>query len=183
VGKEQSLRRLSEHRQALAEFNNAYVEYLKAGPQQPGELRSRVLQLMPAAHAAMREAGVIPTMAPPPAIGGPMRIGLENLAFLHESSGIVFAEAPQQVQDGLRIAAATLEYRQRELERRRRNPLYWGDRLVSAVLRFPAYVVGKVIGKPTSTIDRSWWGLALRLLQAVAAALAIFWGGQTAGWW
>jgi hypothetical protein len=50
-----------------------------------------------------------------------------------------------------------------EIHRTRRNPLYWGDRILTALLGFPAYVLGKIFGVPASHINDSPWGTALRV--------------------
>jgi hypothetical protein len=65
----------------------------------------------------------------------------------------------------LRLADAELGQQEQELAGKRRNPLYWGDRIVSAVLRFPAYLVAKIVGVPTDRIDKSVWGTILRLIE------------------
>jgi hypothetical protein len=185
VGIEQSPRRLAGQRTALREFDNAYVEYLEAGPIHPnaGDLRSRVLQLIPSAQSALNEADVGVVVRTPPALpGNYVYEGLSNTAFLHEQSG-VYEGVPQHVRDVLGLAMAQLERLEQQLARKRRNPLYWGDRVVSAVLRFPAYLVAKIVGVPTARIDRSVWGTLLRLLEILAAALGIYFGGSAAGWW
>ena len=150
---EQSPRRIVEHQAALRDFNSAYTEYLEAGPSVPNAnaLRDRVLELIPRTQAALRAAGVQLVVTSPRAM--PRRIVYDNLAstaFLHEEGiGVVFADVPQRVLDNVRVAFATLEEKRAEIERQRRRPLYWPDRAVSAFLRFPSYIVAKMVGVPT----------------------------------
>ena len=182
---EHSLGWLAQHRRALGEFNNVYVECLQAGPTHPNaaELRNRVVQLIPAAQAALDEADVDLAIRTPPLLPGSyVYTGLANTAFLHEQA-MAYGGVSQAVQDLVRLASVKLEQRERELARKRRSPLYWGDRVVSAVLRFPAYLVGKIVGVPTSQIERSPWGLVLRIAELAAAALGVYFGGSAAGWW
>jgi hypothetical protein len=96
---------------------------------------------------------------------------------------MAYENVPRAVQDLVRLAAAKLEQRERELAHRRRSPLYWGDRIVSAVLRFPAYLVGKIVGVPTARIEGSVLGLLLRLAEVASGILTVFFGGRAAGWW
>ena len=117
----------------------------------------------------------------------PRRIVYDNLAstaFLHEEGiGVVFADVPQRVLDNVRVAFATLEEKRAEIERQRRRPLYWPDRAVSAFLRFPSYIVAKMVGVPTWRIANSTWGMLLRIAELAATALGVYWGGSQAGWW
>jgi hypothetical protein len=76
-----------------------------------------------------------------------------------------------------------LERRERDIAHRRRNPLYWGDRLLSLLLGFPSYLVGKIIGVPASRIDATPWGTILRVAELAAAGLGVYLGGRNAGWW
>jgi hypothetical protein len=95
---------------------------------------------------------------------------------------MAYENVPRAVQDLVRLAAAKLEQRERELAHRRRSPLYWGDRIVSAVLRFPAYLVGKIVGVPTASLRvRSW--ASSSVAEVAIGILTVFFGGRAAGWW
>lgn len=129
-------------------------------------------------------------VTPPPAMeGGPVYRGLDNLAFLHEVPGfrpIGLSEGPavyEGVLDNLNTAIARLEHAEREVKRRRRNPFYWVDRGLRAVLGIPAYLVSLVIGVPKVRIERSWAGFPLRVLGVAADLLAVYGGGHLLGWW
>jgi hypothetical protein len=58
---------------------------------------------------------------------------------------------------------ARLDELDQESHRIRRNPLYWGDRILTALLGFPAYLLGKLLGVPASRINESPFGVALRV--------------------
>jgi hypothetical protein len=185
VPDELSPRRIAEHQAALRDFNDAYVEYLQGGPDAPNgaELRNRVIALIPRAQAALNAAGVRLWVSSPPAT--PRQIVYDNLAsvaFLHESFGL-FDEVPKHVPDSVRVASATLMEKDTALQRERRRPLYWLDRAVSAFLRFPSYIVAKLVGVPTWRIENSTWGMLLRIGELAATALGVYWGGSAAGWW
>jgi hypothetical protein len=142
-------RNLYENEEALVAFNNAYLAYLEAtlgnSPASGDEyfrLRSEVNRAIPRAQAALNAAGVTPRLYPPTLTGGVVLSGLANVAFAHEAPGYRMMEpsSAQAVLDMVRLAHSQLEEQERWLRRRRRNPLYWGDRLLRAVLGFPAYL-------------------------------------------
>ncbi|HEX5173657.1 MAG TPA: hypothetical protein VFV91_05880 [Gaiellaceae bacterium] len=178
-------RELRQHRAAAIAFHNAYAEYLKAGPEGDPRLRARVVELMPAAHMALARAGVEPYMHPPRALGGPVISGLPNLAFAHEAAfSLGTDDSIRMVRDSLQLAAAKLEDRAVEEERRRRNPLYWIDRGLRMLLGVPAYIISLFFPHLSfRDVDSSAFGAPLRLLSAASSALAIFWIGRQAKWW
>jgi hypothetical protein len=187
-----NLGRVREHRAALASFNNAYVAYLEAShpnspraPQQElSRLRGAAARLIPAAQAALNAANVDLTIYPPPAFGGPILRGLPNTAFAHEGrAGGAYGEVPPKVVEMLRVADGYLAEREKAIERRRRNPLFWGDLVLRTVLGFPAYLLSPILGVPFDRIDQSPWGTALRLVELGLAGLGTYFGGQAAGWW
>ena len=65
-------------------------------------------------------------------------------------------------------ATARLREQKRRAEAQRRRPLYWGDRIVRGVLAIPAYIVSRIVVTSVGKIDRSAWGLLLRLIGIVA---------------
>jgi hypothetical protein len=186
-------RRLYEHREAVVAFHNAYVAYLEAsvpgGPEVSADeayrRRGDVTELIPAAQAALTIAGIDMTVYPPPAFGGPVLNGLANVAFAHEAPGFRRGEPaiPQQVMDVSRLAAAELESRAKALRRRRKNPLYWGDRILRAVLGFPAYLLSLILGVPVARIEDSPFGTLLRIFGLALQALAVYFAGHAAKWW
>jgi hypothetical protein len=90
--------------------------------------------------------------------------GLANLAFLHEQPGWGGYDNPpyEAVIFNLDAARAHLVDAAEQAEARRRNPLYWIDRALRALLTIPAYLVGLIVGESAVKIDRSAWGLPLR---------------------
>jgi hypothetical protein len=177
------LRELKRHRSAIVDFVRAYAAYLKAGPERDLQLRAQVLALIPSAQAAMDAAGIEPVMYPPRAIGGPVLTGLPNLAFGYESPGFGFSDIPKSVIDWGQLTAATLNDRVLALQRKRRNPLYWVDATLRALLGIPAYIVSLFFQTSPARISASPVGPLLKLLSAFGQIAAIYFGGRGAGWW
>ena len=73
--------------------------------------------------------------------------------------------------------------RERRARERRRSPAYWADRAVRAALMLPAYLVSVIVGESAGRIDRSGWGIPLRVLAVVADGLAVYGGGKLFGLW
>ena len=112
----------------------------------------------------------------------PIRSGLRNLAFEHES-GFGQPSTPKFVIDCVLQGKGKLEHLI-EIERRKmRNPLYWIDRSLRALLGIPAYLISLIVGVPRYRLERGPWGPLLRVV-AVAADVAGVWGvGRVLGWW
>lgn len=197
-----SPKRLDELKRDLDEFLNAYVAYLQAGPTQPQpglivtssgdpQARARVIERIPAAERAMDIAGVTPVVTDPPALGAHRQAyaGLSNLAFKHEEPGWRMSglsggpELYDHVIDWVGQARAQLDNMAREERRRRRNPLYWLDRAVRILLAIPAYIVSRIVGRSVYEIDRSPWGLLLRVIAVIADGLTIYFAGRIFGFW
>jgi hypothetical protein len=184
-----NMRELREHKNAVSSFQTAYAAYLDAtrsntppSAEEQSRLRAEAVRLMPAAHAALTFAGISPVMYP--LSGGSPVSGLTMLAFAHEDPMFALTPTlPQQVVDALDAGASQLEMKERHLRRERRNPLYWGDRILGAVLGFPAYLLSLIFRVPPSKIEESVWGTLLRFVTFVSGVLSIYFGGHAAGWW
>jgi hypothetical protein len=168
---------LRERRDALVRFHNVYMEYLgeihkngSADPQEAFRLRSEVIAAVPAAQDALTVAGVNLVYSPPPLIGGPVMSGLPNTVFLHEEPGYRLHESTGfkptfvAVIDMVRLGAQCLEESERIERRRRRNPLYWIDRVLRMTLGIPAYIVSLLAGVPRQRVEESSFGPVLRIM-------------------
>jgi len=149
-----------------------------------------VSALIPAAETAWTVGGQAMALAPPPGFAGriPVLTGLRNLAFVHETvHGVVgITRGPpmwQRVLDSTVAADATLADLEQRARRRRRSPLYWGDRILRAVLGFPAYLLGLILGVPATRIDQGGFGVVLRVVPVASLGVALYFGGRDAGWW
>lgn len=186
-------------RQAISNFRNPYVEYINrtaeqvyAGlpPNRDAE-RAELLRKAVVAGHAVTKAGVKVGWLAPPMMSAPTLFGIAQVAFAHESPiyrgmpGVFLrgeARPYDGVVDALDSADAILEQLQREAERRRRNPFYWIDRGLRAVLGLPAYVASLVVGFDRRSLsegaERALWWVSL------AADMAGIYGfGLLIGWW
>lgn len=177
-----TLRELHRHREAVIAFHNAYSEYLDAGPRGDPELRAAVQALVPAAERGLSVACMETVLYPPPMFGGPVLRGLTNMIFQHETTG-AYRETPGWILDACRVAGATLEGRMDTLRRQRKNPIWWIDRFLRAVLGIPAYLISLILRTSYVRIDSSAFGVVLRLISAAGAIAGIYFGGNQAGWW
>jgi hypothetical protein len=92
-------------------------------------------------------------------------------------------DMPQATIDVAEAGRVKTQLRLEEVNRLRRNPLYWGDRLLGAILGFPVYLVGLILRVPSERLDASAWGTVLRVAGlAVEVALVVITGRQV-GWW
>jgi hypothetical protein len=179
VMEDDSPRTLRGYHEALGEWLAAYQEYLTTGD---AHARARVAGATAAASAALDALGFDVRVMPPPALGGYAVRGLYNVAFAHENT-TWGGDAIPAVIDVVIAAQAQAKQRLREAERQRRNPFYWGDRFLRAILGFPVYLVGLILRIPPKRLDASAWGTVLRVVGlAVEVALAIV-GGRQVGWW
>jgi hypothetical protein len=185
---------LRERREALIRFNNVYVEYLdethrngSADRQKLLRLRAEVIEAMPAAQEGLTTAGVNLTVTPPPLTGGVILRGLPNVAFLHEQPGYrleePFGHKPTyaNVLDMLRLGTQYLAETERVERRRRRNPLYWIDRVLRTTLGIPAYLVSLVVGVPRRRVEASAFGPLLRAVGVLADFAGVFAIGKLIG--
>lgn len=85
--------------------------------------------------------------------------------------------------DWCQLTEAELVQRQERLAHKYRNPLYWLDRLLRAVLGIPAYLVSLVFRTPYERVNESHLGSFLRLLSAAGSVAGIYFGGANARWW
>ena len=104
-----------------------------------------------------------------PVTGGTVFRGLLNTIFVHEtpfggvSTMFEWPTSHQGIIDLVDTCLSRLDELDTEVHRRRRNPLYWGDRILRALLGFPAYLLGLIFGVPVSRIEESVFGAALRV--------------------
>jgi hypothetical protein len=173
-------------RETLGAFTAAYVDYLKNPTQ---ETRSQVLRLIPEADEALMAGGGGFAFTDAPAMG-PFRqryATLSATAFLHEQHGwergVHGRPTHDLVIEGLERADSVLTVAQSRAVERRRRPTYWLDRAVRAVLMLPAYILSVIVGESVGKIDRSAWGLPLRVLAIVADALGVYAGGKLLKLW
>lgn len=182
----------------LRSFRNLYVPYLNETVQRvySGESvdrddrRSELLRAAVRAHRAVGVAGVQLAWLPPPVFRNstPPLEGLASVAFAHENEayrGFSAMNIPKPfefVLDAVDQADALLEVREREVRRRRRQPTYWIDRVLRAVLGAPAYLASTVfrfdLNELSSNQGRVLWWLAL--LADVAGVFAV---GRMLNWW
>ena len=182
---EPSPQELHEYINALSAFHKAYRAFLEGGSDD-AELRGAVLATIPAAQRALTAANHHMVVADPPMTGGVTTYtGLSTIAFLHERPGFRLSEPPlyTAVIDNVVGAQAKLKDMAEQEARRRRTVTYWGDRLVRALLSIPAYIVSRVIGVSVTKVDRSAWGLPLRLLGVAADATAVYFAGRAFKLW
>jgi hypothetical protein len=183
----------------LSEFRSAYVEYLNdtlqatlnGAPVSHSAERTKVLRLATRAGSAVDIAGVLVAVSAPPAAGPrPPLVGLVPVAFAHEDpmyrSFVLPGEAPRQsfdyALDAVDSALEKLVTRLEEEKRRRRNPLYWADRGLRAILGFPAYLISLVFGFDRRALRPSA-SRALWLLSVAADAAGLWALGRQLGWW
>lgn len=184
-------RRLRAHREALVAFRDAYNAYIEAtergGTGDAVKVRRQVSAAIRAASNAARLAGTDLAIYPPPAVGGPVLRGLANVAFAHETvHGVIGLHGPpawQRVLDMTETGIAQLEDRERRVRRRRRNPLYWGDRFLRAVLGFPVYLLSILVGEPVERFAQSPLARAVRIVELPLAIASVYLGGKAVGWW
>jgi hypothetical protein len=177
-------RRLREWRQELVAFRDCYVTYLNhtLGTDRPipQAQRSEVVKCAHKAQTVMNHLGADFAWLSAPVTGGQVMRGLLNTIFIHESpfggiEGTMF-NWPKSYEGIINIVdtcLSRLEELDAESHRTRSNPLYWGDRVLSALLGFPAYLLGKLLGVPASRIDESPFGIALRIAAFVVEGTAV----------
>jgi hypothetical protein len=169
---------IEKWRHELVSFRNTYVDYLNKtlgdaqAPQRHLQLRSEVIRQATPAQHILNRLGAQLSWLPPPAVGGPVLSGLINTAFIHEGpygyagSGLFGSggQSYQAVIDLLDASIASLDRIEVEIRKSRRNPFYWGDRVLRALLGIPAYLISLVFQVPLSRIEDSVWGTALRIV-------------------
>jgi hypothetical protein len=169
-------------------FVAAYDRYLTVTDAHPdaasaAQLRAELNRLIPTAQEALRTARIELVVQPGALVGGPSHSGLANVAFLFEEPGWGGVGIPRRVFDLGGIGIAQLEKQIAETTRRRRNPLYWTDRGLRAVLGFPAYLLSLILGVPVARIEESPWAIFIRAAEIALAAIGAYFGGREAGWW
>jgi hypothetical protein len=175
----ESPRTLRGYFASLGAFAVAYDAFLTS---QAPQDRARVADAMPAASAALDALGFKLSVMPPPLLGGYAVSGLYNVAFLFERA-TWGGDAIPLVFDVVRSAQAEAKQRLVEVQRQRRNPLYWGDRFLRAILGFPVYLVGLILRIPPERLDASAWGTVLRVVGLAAEIALVVVGGRQVGWW
>lgn len=187
---------------ALIEFRNAYIPYINATapaiyagqPPEHSAERSRILRLAVAASDALDTAGVRFALTPAPVYAssaGPLR-GLSQAAFAHEDfryrsdESLLFESPPprsyERVIDLVDTAVATLEARRSKAEQRRRRPTYWTDRILRAVLGFPAYLISLVFGFDRRSLSAGT-AQTLWVVSLIADLVGVGAAGRAFGWW
>jgi hypothetical protein len=187
-------------RQAIAGFRNTYVAYLNdtlplvhgGGVPAYDERRRALQRLAVRADQAVNASGLVVALAPPPALGGPVLRGVAAIAFAHEDQrwGVIersflgghYKQSYEVVIEALDSADALLEEQEEDARRQRRRPLYWGDRLLRAVLGFPAYLVSLVAGFDRRELSPES-ARVLWIVSLAADAATIFGFGRLLGWW
>jgi hypothetical protein len=180
--------RLDERVEALDRFEAAYNDFLSSGGADPGKRRA-VTEAIPAAQRGLDAAGGYFAVGSPPGMPGRPEVheGLVATAFLHERPGYRTMPGDPATYDGVldAVAGAKAELKEQTRERsaRRWSPLYWLDGIVRVLLSVPAYIVSRIVGTSVGRIDKSAWGLPLRLLAVVADGLGVYAGGRLLGLW
>lgn len=190
-----SVRRIRENIEALAEFREAYTAYLNATviagrhPSSEPTLRREAARSVAGASRAFSLAGTSVGWDLRHS-GGPLIEGLGSLAFLHEtphgySESIFTPGLPpyRAVLDMVEQTLNYLEHAEREARRRRRNPLFWIDRVLRALLGIPAYLLGLILGTPAYEIEKSPFGTPLRVLALALEVVGVAIAGRQVGWW
>jgi hypothetical protein len=170
-----SPRQIREWRHDLTAFRDTYTAYLNqtlnSGKPVPAALRREVVRLAQPAQEALDSIGAAFAWDPPPITQTPRIYGLVNTVFLHETPFGGFTEgifgnwptSYEGILNTAEIGIAHLDKLALEVRRRRRNPLYWGDRILRALLGFPAYLLSLIFRVPARQIEESVLGLALRI--------------------
>lgn len=189
---------LRRHRDAVVAFHNAYQSYLDAEfgtgdtpAQEKFRLRNEVVARLSPAQKGLNAIGVGVSFAPPPMFTGriPVMHGLANTVFLHEQPGWrlegMAGVKPTYVEvlEMLRLATHTLEAEIEDVTEKRRNPLFWIDSFLRAVLGFPAYLLSLIFREPISRFEEGAFGAALRLLAIAINALGVYVAGKAAKVW
>ena len=144
-------------------------ETLKSGKPGSPARRSDLVRLGQRAQTVLNQLGAAFVWQSSPATGGEVFHGLANTMFVHETpfggaSGLFnWPSSYQGIIDVVDLSLSRLEELDAEIRSRRRNPLYWGDRILRALLGFPAYLLGLIFGVPASRIEESPYGTALRV--------------------
>jgi hypothetical protein len=186
-------------RAEIATFRNEYVAYLNrtlqmvyAGgvPTYDGD-RQRLQHLAVRAEQAVNASGVKIALLPPRFFPAPPLEGLASVAFAHEDekwrnptgmSGGHHKESYELAVEALDSADALLRIAEEAVARRRRKPLYWADRLLRAVLGFPAYLISLVLGFDRHDLSPEG-GRVLWLVSLAADIAGLFGLGRLIGWW
>lgn len=182
----------------LRDFRELYVPYLNetvprvySGESvRRDERRAELLRAAVRAHRAVGVTGIRLAWLPPPIFrdSTPPLEGLVSVAFGHENeayrgfSGMNIPKPFELVLDAVDQADAILEVREHEAKRRRRQPTYWIDRTLRAVLGTPAYLASMILRFDLNDLSSSkgrilWW---LSLLADVAGVFAV---GRMLEWW
>jgi hypothetical protein len=184
------MRLLKRHLTALREFRSGYNAYLDATVRNQVDVdgtevrrrRDRVSAAVAGASEALDYAETRPAIRMGAYSGGGVISGLMNVVFVHEDMPFR-SPSFQTVLDATERAIALVEIRRRDAIRKRLNPFFWIDRLLRAVLGFPAYFVSLIFRVPLDKIERSSLALPLRLGGLAIECLLVYFGGHEAGWW
>jgi hypothetical protein len=183
-----SPRQIREWRNDLAAFRDTYTAYLNQtlnmNKPVPAALRREVVRLAQPAQEALHSIGAVFAWDPPPITQTPRIYGVVNTVFLHETPFGGFSEGMfgnwptsyEGILNAVEIGISHLDKLAIDVRRRRRNPLYWGDRVLRALLGFPAYLLGLIFRVPARQIDESALGLALRIAAFVVEVAVLVLG-------
>jgi hypothetical protein len=176
-------------RATLVDFLALYIAYVNArhaGNVDPVELvrlRGEMMGRLGAADAAMKALGQRP--AGLHIASGLRPQGLAEIVTLNEQLVAVGNDdEAATVIDTLTIVLGRSEAMEEEARRSRRNPLWWIDRVLRAVLGLPTYLIGLALRVPAERIDAS---LPLRLISTAADIAGVATVGYLLGhyerWW
>jgi hypothetical protein len=188
-------------RQDIATFRARYVDYLNrtlptviSGGTIPYDAEKQAIQrLAVRASTAVDASGVTLALSAPRVFQpSPILTGVATIVFAHEDKRYGVGHVPitgghykapyELVIESLDSADAILEMRAQDLRKKRRNPLYWADRILRAILGFPAYLISLIGGFDRRQLSeqrtRFLW------LVSLAADVATLYGfGRLVGWW
>lgn len=185
----------------LTEFRDTYVQWVGHGSGsgvERGPERSRVRELAVVAADAVNATGQQVAVTPPRnAPGAYPLVGLVAVAFAHEDptfhneptmgpGGVFYASnRPDSMDitiDVVENAVAILK-RRKELEQRRRRRLtYWPDRVLRAILGFPAYLISLFLGFDRRDLS-SGQAQLLWVVSVIADVAGIAGAGVAFDWW
>lgn len=183
------------HRRELESFRNDYVRWvnrvapgvLAGGAPDRSDERTSLRHRSIKAQHAVDASGITSFLGPPPVHGDkPTLTQFQQIAFAWENPVYQSLYAGQQAFDlaidTMDAAIAELESREAQARERRRQPTYWIDRGLRAVLGFPAYLLSLALGFDRRDVSEVK-GRALWIVSVIADLGGVYLLGQAFGWW